>query len=75
MPIWYNVATKKRAGELVHLFFYTGCVQCIALIFYAENALCRMRFMSEELRLTGSAELTASFQSNKRNDLPPSTSR
>nr|DAR49333.1 MAG TPA: hypothetical protein [Caudoviricetes sp.] len=28
---------KKRAGELVHLFFYTGCVQCIALIFYAEK--------------------------------------
>lgn len=34
MPIWYNVATKKRAGELFYLLFYTGCVQCIALIFY-----------------------------------------
>ena len=33
MPIWYNVATKKRAGELVYLLFYTGCVERIALIF------------------------------------------
>ena len=37
MPIWYNVATKKRAGELVHLFFYTGYALYTALIFYAEK--------------------------------------
>lgn len=34
MPIWYNGRTKKRA---VNLFFYTGRVWCMTLIFYAEK--------------------------------------
>ena len=33
MPIWYNVATKKRVRKLGHLLFYTGRVSCMTLIF------------------------------------------
>lgn len=39
MPICYNGRTKKRAVRLIYLFFYTGCVQCIALIFLFRFAI------------------------------------
>lgn len=46
MPIWYNVATKKRAVKLIYLLFYTGCVYCIALIFmgkYSNTKFTRLK--------------------------------